>query len=518
MNPQDPLQQNQQVVQPSGAQQPQATNVPQNPVPSPGIPVTPPEKKTSRLMLVVIGLLILLFLVILLALVLNGTRRQSEVDGEAVFVQRYDSPVGLASGMQNTSVESGTFKLTASYVSGGNFTREGSFAVADGQVRFELVGDDAQVNRLLQQLYARSESKTAFSSEKHGVTKLQTFSFADLLGYHFLYDENGSIGKSGFVPEVEAAKKAAKPDRRFTLTSACDAALAAVKEKTALTTTNLQFEQSSDGIQKRKATIAFSSLEQSDAAVTAFLEACYDASNAANKSVVALVEERKQNVTKSPEFTFWQEGAVSIVEVGAPASDTPFGGSLRFEMSELNSTAKQMTGAVGSYVERRNQFGLAYSLCRTDPVVTTELAAGYRFLREDPSYRYPSSDDSGYYCSTLSVPDQFVALPRMTLKDTTGKNVVVEKSGIDGLRGFHDLAYEVERYNLQNKRYPGPTEFRDIATTNLQELTTVTQQIFNSKKLQYAPTPTGCVGTCSDFVLSYEPLANAQLRRSAYSK
>jgi hypothetical protein len=149
--------------------------------------------------------------------------------------------------------------------------------------------------------------------------------------------------------------------------------------------------------------------------------------------------------------------------------------------------------------------------------VTTSLQAGYRFLRDDPSYRYPNIDDTGYYCTTLAVPSQFAPVASLTLKNTTGTNVSVPKEGVEGLRGFHDAAYEIEQYNLRSKRYPGPTEFRDIASSNLGALTAVTQAAFNAKKLVYSPTPAECVGTCTAYALSFESQSAVQVRTATYA-
>src|SRR5690606_31479622 len=122
-----------------------------------------------------------------------------------------------------------------------------------------------------------------------------------------------------------------------------------------------------------------------------------------------------------------------------------------------------------------NQFGLAYSLCKTDPVITRVDSDDYVYLREDPNYQYPNVNDTGYYCTTLDVPPQYSPTPRIELKSTTGAVTMVTGSQLDGLRGLHDLVYEIEQYNLANKRYPGAIEFRDMASSNMGSLTAVTQ-------------------------------------------
>jgi len=437
--------------------------------------------------------------------------------GHGGMTHAYDSPVGLVPGMQARQVQSGKFKLRAGYVTGGDFTRQGTFAVEDGHVYFDMVADDVRLNQLLKFLYDRQANKVPFAAEKHGVDRSQSYDFASVLGYHYLYDQNGGE-LSGFVPQVEAVKATppAKPDTRYTLTSDCDTALADVKKLTDMSSTDLAFETKQEGANKMRATVRFSTLQAVDKSVVAFFDKCFDLAQPANAGLKKFVDVRREDVTKSPSFTFWEENGVHYLDVSAPAKDTPFGSELHFELSDLSTSPTQHTGTTGSYVERRNQFGLAYSLCRVDPVITTSFAAGYRFLYEDPDYAYPAISDSGYYCTTLAVPPQFRPASTITLKPNKGAARAVSGKPIDGLRGLHDLTFEVEQYNIANKRYPGPTEFRDLANSNMGALSSVTQTAFADKSLVYAPTPTGCVGTCKDYALTFVPTTGIQVKRTTY--
>jgi hypothetical protein len=214
-------------------------------------------------------------------------------------------------------------------------------------------------------------------------------------------------------------------------------------------------------------------------------------------------------------FTYWQDDGVQYLEISAPSEDTPFGGGMHFELSEL-STAAGTADSPASYIERRNQFGLAYSLCRVDPVITKTHSAGYKFMREDPAYAYPAISDTGYFCRMLDVPPQFKPTLSFILKTTTGAGSTISGAGVDGLRGWHDLVYETEKFGLDNERYPGASVFRDIANSNMGALTPVTQGIFADKSLTYTSSPAGCVGTCDDFVLSYVPAPNVQVQRTTY--
>jgi hypothetical protein len=477
-------------------------------------PMPKPPKNNKKLVIGAIALAALLLVIIVLAIVLNLPEREKTSPSQGIS-RSYDSPVGLLPGLQAGAIQSGKYKLTASYVTGNNFTRTGTFSVEDGHVYFDLVPDDTRVNELLSGLYGRSGATAPFKAEQYGVSRSQTFDFASMLGYHYLYDQHGS-GLSGFVPQVEAAKATTTPDPRFTLTTACDAALKNVKERTAITTTGLTFETRQEGVNKRAATVSFSALQAIDKSVNEFFDKCFDLKQPALASLKQFADARRQNVTKSPSFIYWQENGVDYLDVSAPPGDTPFGGGLHFELSSLSPTAAKHSGGTGSYVERRNQFGLAYSLCRVDPVVTTTLAAGYQFLHEDAAYAYPGAADTGYYCSTLSVPGQYKPASVHTLQNATGKAVAISGAAIDGLRSLHDLTYQIEQYNINNERYPGPTEFRDMVGSNMGALTSTAQTAFAAGSLVYTPLPAGCVGTCNDYALSYVPAANVQVKRSTY--
>jgi len=484
------------------------------PVNGQGVPGQPSPKNSKKLLIVIVVLTLLLAVAIGAAVFMN-LQKTSNQTGQDI-TQAYSSPVGLVPGMQAASVRSGTFKLRASYVTGGEFTREGTFSAEDGHVNFSMVPDADRVNELMEYLHSRQDSKVAFDAAKHGVSKHISYDFAAMLGYYYLYDQNaGEL--SGFIPAVEAAKSAPTADKRYTLTTACDAALADVKKQTDMNTVGLAFEVQSVGVNKKQATVSFATLRTIDKSVVAFFDNCFDLDQPAALNLKKFVDRRRENVTKSPTFTYWQEGGVNYLDVSAPAKDTPFGGELHFELKDLSSSAADDGGGTaGSYVERRNQFGLAYSLCRVDPVVMRTPSDGYRFIREDPAYAYPSILDTGYYCSTLDVPPQFFPPSTIALASATGANVSVAGAPVHGLRGLHDLVYEVEKYNLSNKRYPGPIEFRDMASGNMDALTAVTQAAFAAKTLVYTPQPAECVGTCNDFVLSFVAAPNVQVQRTTY--
>lgn len=483
------------------------------PVNGQGMPGSVPPKNNKKLLIVVVMLALLLALTIVAAVFMNLQKSGNQAGQD--ITQSYSSPAGLVPGMQAVNVQSGKFKLRANYVTGGEFTREGTFSVKDGQMYFRMVPDADRVNELMKYLYDRQGSKTPFSIADHGVSSHVSYNFAAMLGYHYLYDQN-SGEFSGFIPVVEAAKSAAKPDKRYTFTTACDAALADVKKQTDMNTVGLAFEVRNVGVNKKEALVGFATLRTIDKSVMAFFDSCFDLDQPASAGLKQFVDGRRENVTKSPTFTYWQESGVNYLDVSAPAKDTPFGGELHFELKDLSVLPASDSGTGSSYVERRNQFGLAYSLCRIDPVVTRTPSDGYRFLREDPGYVYPSVLDTGYYCTTLDVPPQFSPPSSITLVSATGANIPVVGAPVHGLRGLHDLVYEVEKYNLSNKRYPGPTEFRDMASGNMDTLTAVTQAAFADKTLVYTPQPAECVGTCNDFALSFVAAPNVQVQRTTY--
>lgn len=477
------------------------------------IPGQVPPKNNKKLVGAIAVLMVMLFTTIAVAVFMNLQKSNNPVGQE--MTQAYSSPVGLTAGMQAKGVKSGKFKLRANYVSGGEFIREGTFTVEDGHLYFRMIPDAERVNELMKTLYDHQGKEVNFDAEKDGVSNYISYDFADMLGYHYLYDQHGGEF-SGFVPAVEAAKSSPRPDKRYTLTTACDSALAAVKKQTDMNTVGLKLEIQSLGINKKEAKVSFTTLREVDKSVTTFFDNCFDLDLPAVASLKQFVDKRKQDVTKSPTFTFWNEGGANYLDVSAPTEDTPFGGELHFELTSLSSSPSSDVGKGGSYVERRNQFGLTYSLCRVDPVITRAESYGYRFLREDPAYEYPNILDTGYYCSTLDVPPQFSPPSTITLPSTTGVSVPIVGGSIHGLRGLHDLVNKIEDYNISNERYPGPIEFRDMASGNMDSLTDVTKAAFVAKSLVYSPLPLECVGTCNDYALSFVPARNVQVQRDTY--
>lgn len=501
--------------QPQGQQPPQVYGQQQfSPFPANQPGQQSAGKKTKLIVGIIISLAVALIGVAVALVLLNNRNPNTKSNGELELTQAYDSPVGLLPEFQSKQVRSGTFKLTANYVSGNDFTKEGTFNVDDkGHMSFEMVTDESKANTVLKGLYER-DVKLPFDAAKHGVTRKFSYDFASVLGYHYLYDVNSG---SGFIPAVEAAKANPTPAKFFNLGTTCDGALKAIKEKTDISTTNTSFELSQDGIGRIGAQMSFASRQAIDKAVVAFFDKCYHLDMPEAASMKTFVGTLREDVTASPTFTYGEEEGVRFVEISAPSSDTTFGGKMRFELSNLSINTKELSGETSAYVERRNQFGLAYHLCRIDPVVTRTADLGYRYLREDLAYTYPATADTGYYCTTTAVPSQFSAATSAVLKPAAaGGDKTVTGVQAQGLQAFRDLAYQIEQYNVSNKRYPGPTEFRDLATGGSGGLVAVIQENLRQASLVYTPRPAGCVGTCNDFMLSFTPVTGVQLSRSMY--
>ena len=193
-----------------------------------------------------------------------------------------------------------------------------------------------------------------------------------------------------------------------------------------------------------------------------------------------------------------------MVQVRDLPADVPFAGDLSFELSEFNTVQSGRTGETAPYAERRNQYGLAYSYCRVEPVVTTTIKAGYRFLLEDIAYGYPAETDSGYYCTTAQVPSEFAVAEQMTLKLDNALVQQVDKAKMPSLKATHDLEHQTERYQQENKRYPNLSEFTDMANNNLGDLAAAAQQSLKDDTLRYVAEPTQCIGDCSAYTLTYQ--------------
>jgi len=483
------------------------------------MPENAPPKNNKKLIVIFVIVGVALILTIVLAVLMNIKKNPAlpARDSSNAFSRRYDSPVGLTAGMQGSDIKSGNFKIRASYVGDGDFTREGTFVVGDdGKMHFSMIPDGKRVNETLKQLYDRQPGdKEAFDVTKNGVSDYFSYDFLSIAGFNYLYEASGD-NLSGFIPDVETAKAASSRDKRYTLTTSCDSALSEVKKRTDMNTSSLSFEITGQGINKQKAKINFSTMESIDKSISTFFDNCYDLNSEANAELKKFVEKQKKDVTTSPEFYFWQENGVNYLEVGGLPENTPFDGGLYFELTKLSTSPAEITGTTAPYLLRRNQFALALSLCRTDPVVTRGEKEGYRFLLEDPEYSYPDRKDTGYYCTTLKVPPQYVLPKSISLKSTTGSVSEITATAIDGLRGFHDLAYEIERFNLENKRFPGSIEFRDMASSSMGSLTAVTQARFLDRSLSYTALPSTCTSTCSDFALGFVVVPNVQLQRSTY--
>ncbi|GEM_PF-4207346 len=476
-----------------------------------------PPKNNKKLIFTIITLVVLTIIIMILAVVFNVKKAPPKSNLSNTQISRtYDSPVGLLSQMQSSDIKSGRFKLRSTYIGNKNFEIEGSFSVEDGKIYFGAISDVDRVNEFMKQVYDKQPSqKKPFNLTEHGVSNFFSYDFASIMGYYYLYDQQGGA-LSGFIPEIENAKASNSNDKRFTLNTACDAALSEVKKQTNMSTTSLLFDVKNTSLTRQEVTVSFATRQSIDTSVRAFFDKCYELSNKDNADLANFVNKLKENTTKSPDFVLGQENGVDFIEVNLDNANSPFGGNLRFELTKLSKTLIKRTGSVGSYLERRNQFGLAYSICRVDPVVTKSTKEGYRYFSEDQDYTFPSKVDTGYYCRTLDVPPQYLPASSVTLKSSTSAAVRVPVELLDSLRGTHDLIYEIERFNRDNKRYPSSSEFNDMVSSTMGSLTAVTHARFEDKSLSYTALPTGCAGTCNDYALGYTVVPNVQIRRSTY--
>src|SRR4030095_8059645 len=113
--------------------------------------------------------------------------------------------MGLMPGFQNAEIKSSKFKQTASYVTDGEFQREGMLYVDNGRMSLEMVTDTTKVNELLKSLYTKSDPQASFKDSEQGTTRNFSYDFNSLLGYYILYDKNAA-GYGGFIPLIEAAQ------------------------------------------------------------------------------------------------------------------------------------------------------------------------------------------------------------------------------------------------------------------------------------------------------------------------
>jgi len=319
------------------------------------------------------------------------------------------------------------------------------------------------------------------------------------------------------IEDAKVDPKKAEANKLIKLGDVCDTALDGVKSKTGsnLTTTGLRFDVKQSGV-RTEATVSFSSRQDIDRAVIAFFDNCFDFSLPSGESYKAFVDQLKESTTKSPTFAYWQENGKDYMTISPAGDNLALKSDLKFEFTSLNSVSSEKSGETSSFVEKRNAFGLAYSLCRVHPVVATDIGFTYSFLQEDEKYKRPSEVDAGYYCTTLSVSPQYKAPANMTVTYVTGVKAVAAQSSIDAFRSQHDMAYQIEKFNMTNKRYPGPTEFTDLSNNNMAKLTGVTQGLLKGKSLVYAPAPKSCVGDCTSYSLTLSPQATLTIERKNY--
>ncbi len=500
--------------QPGSGVYPASGPVAQTPAPIP----TPPHKPANHKRLIILGVAALITLLLLCVIALLLPKKKA-VNKNALpeITKKYDSPVGLLPVFQTQDIRNGKFKLSASYVTGDSFTREGNFYVnSSGQVSFEMLPDEAKVNGLIKSLYGT----TAFNETERAATRYFKYDFNALLDYNYLFDKVQTVG--GFVPLIEAAKQdiskiPESSQRILKLGPLCDAALAGVKAKTGsnIQTTSLKFDRHRDGI-KTFASVDHASLQEIDQTAISLLENCFDLTQASSVDYQALVDKLKEETTKSPEFLYWQDGAKSYLEVNVARNEEELRSNLRFELTALNSLNSQPNGQTAAFNERRNLFGLAYSLCRSEPVITSDKS--YRFISEDTLYSFPLAKDTGYYCTTRVVPSQYTKAATLALSLSTGKTITVNGTDADNLRAFHDLRHLIERFKLDNKRYPNQAEFGNLVGNNLGDLSINMQATIKAKIVTYTNLPTNCTNNCDDYVLIYNFGQQAQLLRRAYEK
>lgn len=490
---------------------PQVYGPPQAAVPNQG---PPPNQDKGRSIWVIVGIVAGLVVLAIAAAVFLAIKG-ADVDPQK-SVRAYDSPVGLLAEFQAKDIRAAKFKLSASYVSGGSFNREGKLYLDQGHGSYEMLTDTDKVNELIKSLHTKKDPKATFSAKDHGATRNFSYDFNALLGYQYLYDQNSTVG--GYIAAVQAGQKDTQKATAaaITATENCDAALADVMSKTGpnMTTRSLFFDYSQEGLRK-KATVSYASRQTLDRSVRNFFEKCYNLESPAAAIQKTLVEKLKENTTKSPSFIYWTEnGKLNLVI--EPDLDTIGKAELKFELSDLNAVSGTKEGETSSFIEKRNMYGLTYSLCRVPPVVASNTPNGYVFLPQDEAYKYPADTDSVYYCTTQGVSGQYQPPATMNVKYDSGVIATATGGAIPDLRAMHDIQYQIERFNSANKRYPSSNEFNDLINNNMEKLTNVAQGLARGKLVAYTPAPGECVGNCNDYSLAFSPQTGLKLGFAAY--
>jgi hypothetical protein len=498
---------------------------PQAPFPQPGPPDfgqqpampgqgQPPKKNSGRSVWVIVGVVSALLL-IAVGLAIWLAIKGADLDPQS-STRAYTTPAGLLPDFQAKEIKAAKFKLSASYITGGNFDREGKLYLDKSQGHYDLVPDTEKVNELLKNLYTKPDPKAVFDSKNHGATRNFSFDFNALLGFQYLYDQNATVG--GYIADVQAGQKdAAKATAMaITPTEACDGALADVLSKTGsnMTTRSLFFDYSKDGF-RTKATVSYASRQTVDRSVRVFFEKCYNLESPLAATQKLLAAGLKENTTKSPTFVYWTEnGKLNLVI--EPELDTFSKSEIKFEFSDLNAVTGSREGETASFMEKRNLYGLTYSLCRVPPVMASNSGSGYVFLPEDAAYKYPADTDSVYYCITSSVSSEYKQPVSMAVKYVDGITTTATGAAINDFRVLHDLQYQIEKFNSANKRYPSPNEYNDLVNNNMEKLKAPAQQLAKSKALVYTSTPTECIGNCDDYFIDLLPQAGLKLHYRAY--
>ncbi len=499
---------------------------PVNPAQQPGPNIYPPqysqpapqpndkyEKNKKLLIIGFIAGLVVIIIGLIVALVFSGAKNEPGSPNQ--ITKTYDSPLGILTPFQAADIKNGSFKIISDYATGVETSHEGQFYIEDNQVVFDVLKDTTKVNEFIKSLYIKQGKQADYSEQTQGATRNFKYDFTSLMGYGYLTDANLP---QGFIPVVEQARdnpELAANNKALRLGRDCNAALSELRTKIGsnMTTTSLDFSFSEEGI-RRKAEVSFSSRQSIDNSVIRFLENCFDQTKKEAAFYKDLTDKLRDNVTPSPVFSYWTENSKYYLEISNLDKDTVFSEGLKLELEKLNEATTDKTGETASFTERRNQFGLAYSICQVPPISITSIKEGYRFLPEDTSYEFPVSKHAGYFCDTRSVPAEFKPAANVTLRLENGLTNKIPDNKIQDLRAYHDLRYEVEKYKMENNRYPNSSEFTELADNNMGELISTSQNLLRSRLIQYRPEPNQCVGDCSKYQLTFNLAPNFRLIRN----
>lgn len=433
-----------------------------------------------------------------------------------------DSPIGFLPGFAD--VDKGKVKIIIDGISvAPRIEKEVAFYVQNnGVVAYDILPDDPSVTALLK--YLSEKNGGTFDAAKNGASRFMKLDFLSLFNLNSLVSEypdlyNGLLTAYNTNGSVQGAAGILKPARKVEACSANAVKLQGLIADTALNTQQIAMTntvQSSDDAGKAKLTFSVvpGFFADIDTAVKDFITDCYITNDTAETDK-ALLEQAIRNYTTHPTYDFvvtvGNDGKKSL-DISAAYANPDMQKNqgpvtFRFEMSTTAAPDVKVEGAIRSFFERPNLYGLSYSYCRVPPLVARSTADAKLLLTRPNSteYKAPSTYDMVYACTSKDQRlTDYTVLPS-DIWVVGGRTIKLKPEASALAMRQHDIAVAAELHFEKNGHYPSVEIIQAGSLSGLrsEDLQDTNGQVVNKGDISYGVLPDNC-SECIEYSLGYK--------------